>query len=797
VTNAVHALRPAWLLIRLRLRRTFNLMGAMSRYRIGSPDRKAVSRTSPFASLLSGLVGLTMLATFTFMAHQMIVNIESRLGSVQVGAREPLPDAAARSSESAKSSARPARVRLPAAPDSVVSLPVLRALAFEATLIVLAVLSIMLAGRDLVRPEWELEWLATLPLRLPALLFCRLIERVATSGSGWLGLFPVLSMLAWSCGYRWAAPLLGIGLTAILLLALATVQLVIDTGLRLSLPPPKLRNLHAVVSVVSVPLPLVAMAMAMPDNNFLFAWAAALPQWAMWLPPGLAVQTLAAADGASALAWYAVLLGESLAVVVAGFWLLQRQLRHGVVAAGAREGVVRAPRRARQRDHARGMAEALLSAVQRRELRLLARDRTYLVQTLIFPALIVGMQILFNSGAGASLGLIDHPLHLAAIAFALAAYGLMFSAFQTLNAEGPALWILYTVPHTLESVLRQKAALWATVTLIYPLVLFAVAVTITGSVSLQFAGAVLIVLVGVPIYAVIATALGVFGCDPFETEVSRRVRPTYLYLYMLLVSLYVYAIYAPGIAAKVAIVVLTALVAMALWQKARDRFDYLLDPSTAPPPRVSVADGLMAALLFFVLQGLVGFALMPSSQGSTATAPMMWIAFCVAGGLTYGVVRLIYWRAGTADVPRALADGWPKAVGLGAIAGAAASVVAIGYIHLAPSPLQAPPATRMSDQELNGLAFFAILAAPVFEEFIFRGLIFRGLRRSLGLLTATLASAAIFAVVHPVHAMVPVFVLGVCAALVYDRTRMLAAPMAVHAVYNAVIVGLQWNAIYG
>ena len=139
---------------------------------------------------------------------------------------------------------------------------------------------------------------------------------------------------------------------------------------------------------------------------------------------------------------------------------------------------------------------------------------------------------------------IADPLHLAAIAFALAAYGLMFSAFQALNAEGQALWILYSVPHSLESVLLQKARLWAAITLIYPLALFTVAIAVTGSVSLQLAGAALIVLAGVPIFSLVATALGVFGCDPLEPEIHRRVRPTYMYLYMLLVSLYVYAIYA-------------------------------------------------------------------------------------------------------------------------------------------------------------------------------------------------------------------------------------------------------------
>ena len=86
-----------------------------------------------------------------------------------------------------------------------------------------------------------------------------------------------------------------------------------------------------------------------------------------------------------------------------------------------------------------------------------------------------------------------------------------------------------------------------------------------------------------------------------------------------------------------------------------------------------------------------------------------------------------------------------------------------------------------------------VIAAPIFEEFIFRGLIFGGLRRSLGPGAATLASAAIFAIVHPPAAVVPVFCLGVCAAVVYERTRVLAAPMIVHAVYNAAVIALQWN----
>jgi membrane protease YdiL (CAAX protease family) len=64
-----------------------------------------------------------------------------------------------------------------------------------------------------------------------------------------------------------------------------------------------------------------------------------------------------------------------------------------------------------------------------------------------------------------------------------------------------------------------------------------------------------------------------------------------------------------------------------------------------------------------------------------------------------------------------------------------------------------------------------VLAAPLCEEFIFRGLIFGGLRRTLTPLLSALVSAAIFAVVHPPLSMLPVFVLGLCTAWATSAAR--------------------------
>ena len=50
---------------------------------------------------------------------------------------------------------------------------------------------------------------------------------------------------------------------------------------------------------------------------------------------------------------------------------------------------------------------------------------------------------------------------------------------------------------------------------------------------------------------------------------------------------------------------------------------------------------------------------------------------------------------------------------------------------------------------LGWLLPLTVLAAPLFEEFIFRGPIFGGQRRTFGFGGAALTSAAIFVIVHP------------------------------------------------
>jgi membrane protease YdiL (CAAX protease family) len=652
-------------------------------------------------------------------------------------------------------------------------------------------LLVTVGSGELAKPDWDLEWLITFPMRSDTLLWARILERSVVNPSGVLALLSVCTAVAWFSGFRWAAPLVGAAAAWPLLLLAALVRTLIDTGLRLSLSAGQLRNLHAVISVLSIITLYLSFSFGMKGKAyFMLGIAGAMPEWLRFTPMGLAVRAINERTFVDTAFLCAQLAAEVGLIMWLGMRLLRHQLRHGVVAGGARE-TAREPQQVPATLQTQGRRAIPLSPVQRRELTLLSRDRNFLVQSLVLPLLIVGGQLLLGS-SGVATTMWRDPNVLASVAFGLAAYSLSMSAFQTLNTEGHALWLLYTFPCSIEDVLKDKAKLWGVITLAYPLVLFGVGAVVAPTLGWKFLGAMLVAILGIPIYAFIAVALGVFGSNPLEQQQNQKVKPAYVYLYMSLAALYVYAIVAPHPGQRLIFMVLTLLLAFALWQKARDQLGYLLDPDASPPARVSTSDGLIAVMVFFVAQAVTAVVVVKIMGGGRMTGAAMTIAFSIAGALTYSLMRSVYAKAKTEGVPRVLgSDNRPL---LGVAGGLAAAAVALLYLLAldAAGLLQSAMRDGSSYASLGlWMLPLAVIAAPIFEEFIFRGLIFGGLRRSFGVWPAVLASAAVFAIVHPTFSIAPVFVMGVCAALVYERTRSLLAPMLVHAVYNASVIGAQ------
>jgi membrane protease YdiL (CAAX protease family) len=79
------------------------------------------------------------------------------------------------------------------------------------------------------------------------------------------------------------------------------------------------------------------------------------------------------------------------------------------------------------------------------------------------------------------------------------------------------------------------------------------------------------------------------------------------------------------------------------------------------------------------------------------------------------------------------------------------------------------------------------LIAPIAEEVFFRGFVFAGLYRHLGLRRAIVLSAILFALVHILPtSWPPIFVLGVLFALLYERTGSIWPAVALHGAINSI-----------
>jgi membrane protease YdiL (CAAX protease family) len=91
-----------------------------------------------------------------------------------------------------------------------------------------------------------------------------------------------------------------------------------------------------------------------------------------------------------------------------------------------------------------------------------------------------------------------------------------------------------------------------------------------------------------------------------------------------------------------------------------------------------------------------------------------------------------------------------------------------------------------------GAAMFllvAVVMAPLFEEIVFRGFLFRGFANSWGWVWGAVASAAIFGAAHlQLDVFLPLAALGFVLAWAYHRTGSLWTSITMHALFNLIAV---------
>jgi membrane protease YdiL (CAAX protease family) len=80
-----------------------------------------------------------------------------------------------------------------------------------------------------------------------------------------------------------------------------------------------------------------------------------------------------------------------------------------------------------------------------------------------------------------------------------------------------------------------------------------------------------------------------------------------------------------------------------------------------------------------------------------------------------------------------------------------------------------------------------VVAAPIVEELFFRGFLFAGIRKLIGVWPAALISSLVFAVVHAQSGLIIPFTgVGLLLAYLYHRSRSIYVPIAMHFFFNAV-----------
>jgi membrane protease YdiL (CAAX protease family) len=137
------------------------------------------------------------------------------------------------------------------------------------------------------------------------------------------------------------------------------------------------------------------------------------------------------------------------------------------------------------------------------------------------------------------------------------------------------------------------------------------------------------------------------------------------------------------------------------------------------------------------------------------------------------------------------------------LAAAGGFVICIGYALVVTALFPPSLEQRSWVHEVagtNGLprhlfAFMALIAAPLVEEFMFRGVLFSGLRRAMPPWAAALITSALFTLIHLTSFTQPywaglsgIFAVSLGLQTARMLTNSLVPGMAMHLTYNSVVV---------
>lgn len=374
-------------------------------------------------------------------------------------------------------------------------------------------------------------------------------------------------------------------------------------------------------------------------------------------------------------------------------------------------------------------------------------------------------------------------------------YVLMVAASQAMACELKWLWLLQCQPRPLADVVRSKARVWGSITIAMSVPF------LVGACFLVPAEADRILMRGPFLFAALWwLAEVVFGLTALGATVTNettvRFRKGALVVPGLVMADASLAIASDNWWMEVRVAATLAILAAAVRQRALAELNWLSEPIETPPRRIDAIHGLVALIAFETLMGVFGSTLprIPDVSATVSAAA----AYCLSAAL----VSLGFWiwlrenrlsvsaLAPARPLPERRAVLRPLLAGItvSCIAGAAV-LTGLKWLDLS-SPVTAQltrGGTLEGPHDKWWLFLLFVIAAPLFEEWLFRGVLYRTMRRSWSVGLSVALSALLFATLHPVVACFSLMTLGVMTALTAERTGRLWPSIATHATYNLMV----------
>ncbi|MBX7223450.1 MAG: CPBP family intramembrane metalloprotease [Blastocatellia bacterium] len=648
-------------------------------------------------------------------------------------------------------------------------------------------------NKDIARLDADVEWLLTLPVSVQTIFLSKVLEATLLS-LGWMTVFPLYTCALWKWGFRWSALPLALGLTVVCNLVCAVVQVSLELGIRRLLSITWLNTLQAVATLFGTLLNVcvIYFPIWLGTHDWLYQLAQTLGGMGGYLPTSLGIQLWRGETGGKV--WMQV-SGQvvGLAVMVALGW--------GMVGWASRRGLEAVQgtfRGSRERGVPQASSRRWLQGILFKDVLLLRRDKTLMAQLFIPFFTMIPMMVI----RGSSRSLVDNPKNWSMFAYSFGVMPMFMMTTGALVHEGKALWLLTTFPQPLQRMLLNKVKIWSCIGLTIFFLIWLTGGLVRGHFGSEAYLSGLWGAACLPLGGVLGVAFAILGTDPFAVEKNRRLRGDLVGQAMILIMAMGAGLFIPSWWVKTVYLGIFGFVVFAFWQKAAANVDYLLDPTAAPPPAINLADSMTAVLLFLLGQSLFS-ALLVTAKG-TLVLVISCVGYLLAALIT-GILGVASIREERIPFKMAFPLWNPAEEALRpalvvTLTGVVwAILTALGWLwyfkthNLLASMVDLQTSRSTEFASLNPVAAglvvtIGFLVRPVFEELLYRGLVFQGFCRQWRPSVAAVVTATLSAVLLPPLLGVPVFLLGLVSAWAFNRSGVLLPAIAVNFAFNATVL---------